>query len=263
MSSQSANVDTDVDYVVCCAPRRSGSSLMHNVIVDVLATTNFSSSVQVVKAHHPTSANYLKTEGTRRRHVYVARDFRDTIVSDITLYELPNRFWRTASMSVLPESLRSYRYWRRQPHFYTTTYDALTGDLAARALEVAEFLGAELTEEDAEEIAERHSANKVQAEVEAHYAKSPVAQQADIDSKIGFRQGHFQGGETGKWQRVLSPWQVAFIEFHARSWLEENGFRLSQSRPRQWLAAVAGAPFMLAGWLVVRTKLALGRTQVH
>jgi hypothetical protein len=236
---------------------------MHNIVVDVLETGGLGSQVEVVKAHHPTSPKYLRTEGSRRKYVYVARDFRDTIVSDITLYDLPNSFPRTAAMSLLPEALRSYKFWRRQPEFYQTTYDALIGDIAGHAAEVAEFLGVDISDAEAEQIAERHSAKNVQHKVAAHYAAKPEAQAVEIDSEIGFRPGHFQGGETGKWARSLSPWQVAFIEFHARSWLLEHGFELSQPRYRQILAGLVGAPFMLAGRAVVKTKLLLGRAEIN
>ena len=236
---------------------------MHNIVVDVLETGGLGSQVEVVKAHHPASSKYLKTEGSRRKHVYVARDVRDTIVSDITLYDLPNSFARTAAMSLLPESLRSYRFWRRQPDFHTTTYDRLIGDLAGQTKDVAAFLGVDISDRQAEEIAERHSARKVKRKVVAHYAANPEARSVEIDSDIGFRERHFQGGETGKWARNLSSWQVAFIEFHARSWLREHGFKLSQPRYRQIIAAIMGAPFMLAGRAVIRAKLLTGRAEVN
>ncbi len=253
----------DIEYVVCCAPRRSGSSLVHNIVEDILESSGLSESHQVLKAHHPTAPAYLAVRELPCRYVYVARDIRDVIVSDITLHDLSNTFPRVAAMSVLPESLRSYRYWNQKDDLYKTTYDSLLADLPGHVKALADFLGADLTDAQAEEIAARHSERKVRSEVASHYAKKPTAQATDIDSEVGFRKGHFQGGKTGKWMEELSPLQIAFIEFYGRSWLLDNRFSLSQSKGRRLLAGILGAPFMLAGRIVVKAKLALGQAEVH
>ena len=109
-------------------------------------------------------------------------------------------------------------------------------------------------------IAARHARNRVEAKVAAHY-EGTGAPAAEIDSEVGFRRGHFQGGATGKWRDHLSPWQVAFIEYHGGRWLEAHGFALSRPRWQRLAAAVAGAPFWAAGRVVTRFKLATGRAQ--
>ncbi len=63
--------------------------------------------------------------------------------------------------------------------------------------------------------------------------------------------------------RSLSSLQVAFVEFHARSWLVDNGFTLSQPRLRRLVAGVLGAPFWMAGRIVNRAKLDILRADVY
>jgi hypothetical protein len=236
---------------------------MRNLIADVLESSGLSDHHHVLKAHHPTAPVYLEIKDSPCRYIYVARDIRDVIVSDMTLHDLANTFPRVAAMAVMPEALRSYKYWNAQADLYKTTYDSLIGDLAGHARGVADFLGADLTTQQAEEIAARHSEKKVRNQVASHYAQDPSAKATDIDSDVGFRKGHFQGGKTGKWMESLSPLQIAFIEFHSRSWLLDNGFTLSQSRGRRLAAGVLGAPFMLAGRIVVKIKRTLGLIEVY
>ena len=253
----------DVTYVVCCAPRRSGSSLMRNLIGDIIKTSGLDTNHQVFKAHHPTARAYVAAKDLPCKYVYVARDLRDVMVSDVTLHGLPNTFPRIASMSVLPTSLRSYRYWNSKSPLYKTTYDSLIGDLRGEVENVARFLGAELTDVQMDAIADRHSEHKVRSKVASHYAKKPMSQATDIDTEVGLRKGHFQGGETGKWMDALSPMQIAFVEFYGGSWLLDRGFSLSQTRRRRLAAGIIGAPFKFAGSVVVRIKLAVGRAQMH
>lgn len=236
---------------------------MHNIIHDILVASGLDESHHVVKAHHPGSPNYRAARGLPCRLVYVARDLRDVVVSDMTLHGLSNTFPRLAAMSVLPESLRSYRYWSAQPDLHKSDYDSLVGDLPGEVEAVAGFLGAELSRSQIATIAASHAEQRVRSEVASHYAAKPSSRATDIDSEVGFRKGHFQGGRTGKWRDTLSPLQVAFIEHHAQTWLLDNGFSLSQPRWRRLAAAVLGAPFMLAGRVVVKTKLAIGRAEVH
>lgn len=231
---------------------------MTNLVADILDVSELADRWRVVKSHHPTAPAYLATEGSPRKYIYVARDLRDVMVSDMTLHNLKSSFPRLAAMAVLPMSLKSYEFWVRQDDLYRTTYDALTSDLAGETARVAGFLGADLQPDQVAAIAESHASEKVAQEVASHYSDRPVSSATDIDSRIGFRKGHFQGGETGKWMRSLSPLQVAFIEFHARSWLVDNGFTLSQPRLLRLAAGLLGAPFRIAGRIVTKAKLATG-----
>lgn len=248
-------------HVVCCGPRRSGSSLVHNLVSDILDEAGLSESWQPVKAHLPAAESYRRTEGAPRRFVYVARDLRDVVVSDVTLHDLPNTFPRVAAMAVVPESVRAWEHWRVQQPLHQLAYDDLQTDLPGQIAALAKFLGAELSPEAVADIAARHGRDRVEARVAAHYQDRPTAAPTDIESAIGFRKGHFQGGATGKWRDQLSSWQVAFIEFHGGAWLEANGFSLFQPRWRRLAAAVAGAPFWAAGRVVTKAKLALGRSR--
>ena len=250
-----------VGHVVCCGPRRSGSSLAHNLVVDILQESGLFATWRPVKAHLPQAESHRATEGSPRRYVYVARDLRDLIVSDISLHGLPNTFPRTAAMAVVPESVRAWRHWRTQEPRFHTTYRELVADLPGHVAALARFLEADLNPDQVHAIANRHDRKRVEARVAAFYEARPAAAATDIVGDVGFRKGHFQGGAVGKWRDHLSTWQVAFIEYHGGAWLEANGFDLSQPRWRRLAAALAGAPFWAAGRIVTKVKLATG--QIH
>ena len=235
---------------------------MVNVIRDVIETSGLAGRYEVIKAHDPAAPAYVAIKERCRKFVYVARDVRDVIVSDMTLYGLPITFPRVATMALLPALLKSYRYWMSREELYKTSYDALVSDLPRHVREIALFLGAEITDEQATAIADRHRKEKVSQEVASHFRKKPTGEKWEFDNAIGFREGHFQGGETGKWTKFLSPWQVAFIEFHAQPWLLENGFAISQSQLRRAVAGVIGAPFLVIGQIVYHIKLSLGRREI-
>lgn len=211
--------------VICCGLRRSASTLQYHIARDIVLANDGhdfgwvihldklvgayralpAPRLAVCKMHqypfpHYASFRRLAAEG-QVRPVYIFRDPRD--VSASLKRFAPIKYKREAALDLAAMS-KEHASWSAHAGIYMSRYDDVVNNIGEEALNIAEYLGVDLSHDSAKRIAVRFS-------LENQRARLPKKK---WDGKLIMWPNHIHTGETGIWKGVLTPDEVSMTLQH-------------------------------------------------
>ena len=230
------NQDTfRIKDIVVCGMERSGSTLLFNIINEVLRENR-----SVLDPYFDDEIQYKKILAhersilVKKNHMYVPlvakrirkgqtigffthRDLRDVIVSLLQAGWLDKAETWVKNYRVKSISNNAMLY-ASTPNMHIFGYQQLICDKEEVIKEVANILNVSLTPEVIRQIDERTSIDKMR---QKHY-KQPTPTPYGFDHQM--HTGHIADGEIGKWKRCLTPQEVHLVTQQCRKYLAFFGY---------------------------------------
>ncbi len=216
---------------------------------------------RVVKSHEGDRSFVRALAGRRAVAVYAHRDVRDVVFS--LMHKRGITFEQLVRHGMIHQVLANDRFWRAQPGVLVQRYDDLTSAPARGVIALAQHLGIELDDSEAQNIAELYSLESNRARTESLRQKLAEAG-VDLESASSaqicdpmtlLHWNHMRGGVASTWRSAATPRQRAVLDRLCGHWLEQNGY------PPDATLAVdrARSSLTLAGALRDRADILVGR----
>ena len=233
--------------VICCGMKRSGSTLQYQLAVSILERTgkgrglgdlrnvdcqelhqaNTTGEIQVLKVHKFSHLKGIEKAFEKGHAVglYVYRDLRDVAVSLMNLRHLS--FDQLIRRREIPDNLRAFDQFTALPRMHISRYEDMVNNLSTEALKIANHLGIELSDQEAESIAQEYSLTQQKARIDQW------KQQVGINNKERnpntlLHQNHIKSGRCQQWKTALLPLQISYLENLTGKWLVDHNYGLSQ-----------------------------------
>lgn len=243
--------------VISCGMMRSGSTLQYQVAVELLQREGRGEGIGEVRN---TTCQDLEAQTHGRTHVvkvhkrqllagvsaaiadgyatglYVSRDIRDVAVSLMHMRQISfeQLMFRNGEVE---QALRDYEAWTALPGMLISQYEVMMADLAHEVQRIAHHLNIEITPEMATDIAAKYDLKQQQKRIQA-WKSDPNYDASQHDPNTLLHHNHIRSGEAEQWRTVLTPIQIAYLEYMAGDWLRSQSYELSQPQWRQSLSRV-------------------------
>ena len=208
-------------HVICCGMRRSGSTLQYHVARSILAAAQ--ADCRLVKAHRLADEQRKLLADDNTRCLYIYRDIRDVIVSELNLHRLPFTFGNVCGAEILDDALRTCKEWMTVPDIYTARYEEVMADMRSEVSRIAAYLKCHIRPEDIDSIAAEHSIERTKQNL----CGRPDADNLVLDNKTLLFNRHINSGASGQYREVMSPLQIKWIETLCYEWLVARGYPVS------------------------------------
>ena len=241
--------------VISCGMMRSGSTLQYQLAVELLQRAGRGEGIGEVRN---TTCQDLEAQTHGHVHVvkvhkrqllagvsdaiadgyatglYISRDIRDVAVSLMNMRQISFERLMFRSGEV-EQALRDYEAWTALPGILISQYEVMMADLAQEVQRIARHLNIDLSPGTAAEIADKYDLKRQQKRIQAWKA-DPNYDASQHDPNTLLHHNHIRSGETQQWRTVLTPIQIAYLEYMAGDWLRSQGYELSQPQWRQQLS---------------------------
>ena len=229
-------------------------------------------SWRVLKSHEGDRSFSRALAGGRALAVYVFRDVRDVVFS--LMHKRGLTFEQLLRQGMIHQVLENDRFWMRQPGLLVQRYEDILADPIACVRQLADHLGFDLDEGDAELIASEYSleSNKARTDVlRKQLEKVGVdlngAENAQIcDSTTLLHWNHVRSGRAGSWDDEATPLERWILLRLCGRWLSLHGYPQvpTQSKTKPLLALRARDRLrieanLIAGWTNQRIRSASQR----
>ena len=233
--------------VICCGMKRSGSTLQYQLAVSILERTgkgsglgdlrnvncqelhqaNTTGEIQVLKVHKISHLKGIEKafEEGYAVGLYVYRDLRDVAVSLMNLRNLS--FDKLMRRREIPDNLRAFEQFTALPNMHISRYEYMVNNLSTEVVKIASHLGIELSEQEAELIAQEYSLTQQKARIES-WKKEAGSQNKERNPQTLLHQNHIKSGRCQQWKTALTPLQISYLENLTGKWLVEHKYSLSQ-----------------------------------
>lgn len=223
--------------IVVCGVQRSGSTLLFNIINQILAENKYNEdtffekeilykkllekerSIQVRKNHTylPLVANRIKKGLTIG--FFTHRDIRDVLVSSIQKGWLTNIQEWVESQRIRYMINNSLLY-AKTPYIHIYSYHELMHDRRNVIKSVSEVLGIELNEESIEKIIRNTSIDKVKSKLQE------IPQDVKLYYDNQLHRNHIADGESGKWEEFFTEEEKKFLNNYCGEYLRYFNYPL-------------------------------------
>jgi len=236
-------------WIFCCGPLRSGSTLQFNIVRELIERTERGVALAYVfpEKFPELYEKYKKTDGIKvfKTHeitpfmesivnsekvlcVYCYRDIRDVVVS------LEHKGGRdigdNSDFSDFTKSyLNYYNYIKNISKSYMSKYEDFYDNIQTECLEIAKFIGIEVSNEIIVEISSKlhfNSSKKYINEVEKEDFESRNGKIFKIDKKTMLHHNHFKHVYPGAYKEYLDKKTLKSIESVAFFWLKNRGYKV-------------------------------------
>ena len=227
--------------------KRSGSTLQYQLAVSILERTgkgsglgdlrnvdcqelhqaNTTGEIQVLKVHKISHLKGIEKafEEGNAVGLYVYRDLRDVAVSLMNLRNLS--FDKLMRRREIPDNLRAFEQFTALPRMHISRYEDLVNNLSTEVVKIASHLGIELSEQEAESIAQEYSLTQQKARIES-WKKESGSHNKERNPHTLLHQNHIKSGRFQQWKTALTPLQISYLENLTGRWLVEHNYSLSQ-----------------------------------
>ena len=222
----------------------------------------------VIKAHEGEPAMARELSAGRARALYVHRDVRDVVFS--LMHKRGKTFEQILRQGMIHQILANDRFWMALPNVLVQRYDDLISEPALGVMDLADHLGFELEEGEAQRIADLYSQESNRARTEALRQR---LEQAGVDlENAGNTQicdpssllhwNHMRQKGAASWRTTATPRQIAILHGLCGRWLRARGYSVDgiPARPLDFTsnglrAAIRGEVDIMVGRLnyLVRT----------
>jgi hypothetical protein len=160
--------------------------------------------------------------------IYIYRDLRDVVVSTMNKNKIS--FWQLMRSGFIHSILQEYTKWNRLRDILVSKYEYMITDLVQETLKIADYMGVDLDESSAAEIAEKYSIAKQLQKIRSFdYSTLGIqAETSKYDPNSLLHENHIFSGKTKQWETALSPFKVGLIEGIAYNWLIKKNYPISQ-----------------------------------
>jgi hypothetical protein len=187
--------------------------------------------------------------------VYAHRDIRDVVFS--LMHKRGVSFEQLVRQGMIHQILVNDRFWAGQPSVFTQRYEDLVDDPSHGVLQLARFLGMEISTEEAAEIAaeysfqtnRRRTVELVQRLQQQGVDLSDPSNLQYYDQETLLHWNHLREGRPGNWRTHATAGQRAILSRLCDDWLVAHGYEADTrdtSAPAQKTSDVVGREVELA-----------------
>ena len=234
-------------WIICCGMNGSGSTVQYLLTKEIVEkhgglavgfTIDFAETFQehdgtgsllVVKSHrYSKEARKLLDQG-RARAVYIFRDIRDSIANAYRKNPDTVRNLYTLD-SILDRRLKVFDKWKDVEPRLVSRYENTVNDLKSEALRISRFLELQISDQVATELAQKYSLEAQKKHIATFdFERDGVfwRERRYFDPATQLHSNHIGTGKSGAFQSILTPLEIAYIEYVAYDWLRDNGFQLT------------------------------------
>ena len=217
--------------IVVCGVQRSGSTLLFNIINEILIESNRETDTFFEKEifYKRLLENEMSPQ-VRKNHTYLPlvakrikkgitigffthRDIRDILVSSIQKGWIENIQEWVDSLRIKYMINNSLLY-AKTPKMNIYSYHDLMHNRPQVIVSVAKVLGVELNEESIEKITQKTSIAKVKEELQ----KIPEDVKLHYDNQL--HKNHIADGNSGKWENFFSEKEKIFLNSYCKKYLQ-------------------------------------------
>ena len=178
--------------------------------------------------------------------IYVYRDLRDVSISFIEKGQ--RLFWRFILSGEIDNLLIQHRLWNSLDCILVSRYENMVINLAEETKRIADFLGVELDDDSAEQIAANYSLDRQKQRIESFDYQNKgfttgVKKKIKVDPYSLLHENHINSGQVGHWKTTLTPIQIGMIEYLGYDWLHEMGYQISQNWVKQEFVPISNFIF--------------------
>lgn len=186
---------------------------------------------KVWKTHSCTDDVVAEFRANNARGVYIFRDVRDVIVSQMRKHELS--FDAVSEQGILSAILDNFGRWTTVGGVLVSCYEDMVEDVPEEVARIAAHLEIAVSPEETEQIASQYTVERQRNRIREAKTAGSLRRTEDgggvYDPVSNLHLDHFFSGQSGEWRSALAPEQVALIEDRAGDWLVANGYQLSAS----------------------------------
>jgi hypothetical protein len=210
---------------------------------------------KVIKAHEGEPSMAKELSADRARALYIHRDVRDVVFS--LMHKRGQTFEQILRQGMIHQILANDRFWMVQPNLLVQRYDDVVSEPVLGVMDLADHLGFELEDGEAEHIAKLYSQESNRARTEALKQR---LEQAGVDldnagnvqicdSSSLLHWNHMRQKGAPSWRTRATPKQVAIMHRLCRRWLKERGYSLEGLPRNRWIFSMNGLRQALRGEL--------------
>lgn len=174
------------------------------------------------------------------------RDIRDVVASIVTKYSIPAfSFIHGGAAKIVGE----HQAWARVGGAHVARYETVQTDLVNEILRLGAFMGLSISCEEAKAIAVEYSIEGQKRRISRAFESGGSARgdgNNALDGTTLLHRNHIQDGDWGAYRRILTPREIAALEWVCRVWMNDMGY--VSDFPR-WRQALAFASYGLHAWL--------------
>lgn len=241
-------------WIFCCGMPRSGSTLQFQLTAKLVEDAGLGKRIEwcrpahfpeirdkyakykkwkVFKSHVPTEEMMVEFSKKNAKGVYIFRDIRDAIVSNLRKKSIEfDQILRKKFISRwIKEWVEYYNKWLIFPEVHVSKYENVVSDLAGEVRRIAEHLDISLSEEKCVCFAKEYELDKQRLRIEKF--KKTVTPEKISSNEVIFDPhnmlhiDHIQSGKIGVWKQVLTRKEIKMIESNTKKWLQKNDYKLS------------------------------------
>jgi LPS sulfotransferase NodH len=226
----------EIKDIIVCGMQRSGSTLLFNIINEVLKENNshidtfFEEEIKykkllaserstLVKKNHtylPLVAKRIKKGQTIG--FFTHRDIRDVIVSSIQKGWL-NSIDEWISNLRIKYMINNSILYAKTPNMHIVSYEQLMGSKTEVIINVANKLGISLSQEAIEKIEKNTSMNIVKKKLQ----EIPEGMKLEYSDQL--HKNHIADGKIGKWRNHLSEEEITRLTLYCKEYLHFFGYQ--------------------------------------
>lgn len=245
-------------WVFCCGMRRSGSTLQYQLTANIVESRGIGRALGWVEPQQfpQLRASHIGEKGllvvkchtyvreaaelfSRReaKAIYVHRDIRDVVVSMMNKNRIS--FWQVVQSGFVGQVLEEYSDWSKVGDILVSRYEVMIADLRWEVLRIADYLGVDLDESSASQIAERHTIDQQVQRIQSFdYENLGIRVGTSAYDPVSLlHKNHIHSAQVEQWRAVLSCFQIGLIEDMVHRWLVDRGYPISQN----WVMRKASA----------------------
>ncbi|MDJ0507683.1 MAG: sulfotransferase domain-containing protein [Crocosphaera sp.] len=250
--------------IICCGMMRSGSTLQYQLTVEILEKTgkgkgcgeirnsncqellekDSSTSMQVFKVHQFRHLKGVKKAiaDKQAKGIYIYRDIRDVTVSLMKMRKatFERLIFETGEIK---ECIRDFYNWTNLDNMLISRYESMVNNLPQEVLKIAEHLNIDISQEDAQEIADHYSIEQQKKRIKQW--KNNQVNENLYDPKSLLHGNHISSGQHNQWNKILTPIQVAYLESISKDWLSLVNYPLTQPLTMQWLSQLTYSKYSI------------------
>src|SRR4051812_45909329 len=192
----------------------------------------------VLKSHEG-DRSFARAIGERRAiAVYAHRDIRDVVFS--LMHKRGVSFEQLVRQGMIHQILVNDRFWSRQAGVFVQRYERLIEDPAAGVVELAGYLGLEVDQAEAAEVAAEYSFQTNRRRTQ-ELVERLRAQGVDLDDPSNLQYydqdtllhwNHLREGRPGNWRTHATPAQRAILSRLCDRWLVAHGYEAETRDPK-------------------------------
>jgi hypothetical protein len=242
-------------WIFCCGMPRSASTLQFQIVSKLVEEARKGQRIEwaehydfpkirakyreyqgwkVFKVHIPTEEILSEFDRNNAKGIYIYRDIRDAVVSNIRRLGIESNMPKRKEMigKWCKKWIKYHNQWTAFPQTMVSRYETTVGDIFHEVQRIAAHLDISLTHAECRQIADEFSLEKQVRRIEKmkneSLPKLGDRNETVIDPHSLLHSNHIYSGKNGQWKDFLSPDELNAVNNLITPWLKKKGYPIKK-----------------------------------